>query len=144
MVETAVTQAEFKTDARFEGLDYHEALNAVGISGGIAGNVIPDRCVVSVNYRYAPDRDTEAALDHLREVFDGYELTLSDAADAPAASAPSAVASAASPCSASSSSSDALASAAVAVPTTDSGNEFCTMRTSTCMTNPSPKPKMNM
>lgn len=64
-----------------EGLDYHEALNAVGISGGIAGNVIPDRCVVSVNYRYAPDRDTEAALDHLREVFDGYELTLSDAAD---------------------------------------------------------------
>ncbi|WP_315552429.1 class 1b ribonucleoside-diphosphate reductase subunit alpha [Microbacterium aurum] len=28
MVETAVTQAEFKTDARFEGLDYH-ALNAM-------------------------------------------------------------------------------------------------------------------
>jgi succinyl-diaminopimelate desuccinylase len=64
-----------------EGLEYHEALNAVGISGGIAGNVIPDRCVVTVNYRYAPDRDTEAALDHLREVFAGFELTLTDAAD---------------------------------------------------------------
>lgn len=64
-----------------EGLTYHEALNAVGITGGIAGNVIPDRCVVSVNYRYAPDRDTEAALAHLREVFAGYELELKDAAD---------------------------------------------------------------
>ena len=28
----------------------------LGIAGGIAGNVIPDRCVVTVNYRYAPDR----------------------------------------------------------------------------------------
>lgn len=64
-----------------EGLAYHEALNAVGISGGIAGNVIPDRCVVSVNYRYAPDRDTDAALDHLRVVFAGFDLELSDAAD---------------------------------------------------------------
>ena len=40
-----------------DGLDYHEALQAVGIAGGIAGNVIPDRCVVTVNYRYAPDKD---------------------------------------------------------------------------------------
>lgn len=64
-----------------EGLAYHEALNAVGIAGGIAGNVIPDRCVVSVNYRYAPDRDTEQALAHLREVFAGYEMEVKDAAD---------------------------------------------------------------
>jgi succinyl-diaminopimelate desuccinylase len=40
--------------AVIDGLDYIEALNAVLISGGIAGNVIPDRCVVTVNYRYAP------------------------------------------------------------------------------------------
>ena len=64
-----------------DGLDYHEALQAVGISGGIAGNVIPDRCTVTVNYRYAPDKDTEAALDHVRQVFDGYDVTLGDAAD---------------------------------------------------------------
>ena len=31
-----------------DGLTYHEGLNAVGIRGGVAGNVIPDECVVSV------------------------------------------------------------------------------------------------
>ncbi|GAA5026868.1 succinyl-diaminopimelate desuccinylase [Terrabacter aeriphilus] len=64
-----------------DGLDYHEALQAVGISGGIAGNVIPDRCTVTVNYRYAPDKDTEAAFAHVRQVFDGFDVTLADAAD---------------------------------------------------------------
>ncbi len=42
-----------------DGLRYHEGLNAVAIRGGVAGNVIPDECVVEVNYRFAPDR-TEA------------------------------------------------------------------------------------
>ena len=37
-----------------DGLEFREALNAVLIDGGIATNVIPDRCVVTVNYRYAP------------------------------------------------------------------------------------------
>ncbi|MGO4596582.1 succinyl-diaminopimelate desuccinylase [Terrabacter sp. 2RAF25] len=64
-----------------DGLDYHEALQAVGITGGIAGNVIPDRCVVTVNYRYAPDKDTDAALAHVRQVFDGFDVELTDAAD---------------------------------------------------------------
>ena len=64
-----------------DGLDYHEALQAVGISGGIAGNVIPDRCTVTVNYRYAPDKNTEEAFAHVRRVFEGFEVTLSDAAD---------------------------------------------------------------
>jgi succinyl-diaminopimelate desuccinylase len=35
-----------------DGLEYHEGLNAVFISGGVAGNVLPDECVVSVNYRF--------------------------------------------------------------------------------------------
>ncbi|HEY5985130.1 MAG TPA: succinyl-diaminopimelate desuccinylase, partial [Streptosporangiaceae bacterium] len=34
-----------------DGLRYHEGLNAVGIRGGVASNVIPDECVVSVNLR---------------------------------------------------------------------------------------------
>src|SRR5262249_16317262 len=42
-----------------DGLTYHEGLNAVGISGGVADNVIPDECVVTVNYRFAPDRSEE-------------------------------------------------------------------------------------
>lgn len=62
-------------------LEYHEALQAVGITGGIAGNVIPDRCTVTVNYRYAPDKTTEAALAYVQSVFPGYELHLGDAAD---------------------------------------------------------------
>ncbi|MCF8542812.1 MAG: succinyl-diaminopimelate desuccinylase, partial [Candidatus Nanopelagicales bacterium] len=39
-----------------DGLTYREGLNAVRIEGGIAGNVIPDACTVTVNYRFAPDR----------------------------------------------------------------------------------------
>lgn len=63
-----------------DGLEYREGLNAVAISGGIAGNVIPDRCVVSVNYRFAPSRSVEEAEAHLREVFDGFDLVVTDAA----------------------------------------------------------------
>lgn len=54
-----------------EGLTYREGLSAVGISGGVAGNVVPDACAVTVNYRFAPDRDEAAAEAHLREVFGG-------------------------------------------------------------------------
>ncbi|MFE7755264.1 succinyl-diaminopimelate desuccinylase [Streptomyces sp. NPDC057418] len=52
-----------------DGLEYHEGLNAVGIEGGVATNVIPDACTVVVNYRYAPDRSAEEAEAHVREVF---------------------------------------------------------------------------
>ncbi|NEA50121.1 succinyl-diaminopimelate desuccinylase [Streptomyces sp. SID10815] len=52
-----------------DGLEYREGLNAVRISGGVAGNVIPDECVVAVNFRYAPDRTEEEAVAHVREVF---------------------------------------------------------------------------
>jgi succinyl-diaminopimelate desuccinylase len=58
-----------------DGLKYHEGLNAVGVRGGVAGNVIPDECVVTVNYRFAPDLTIEQAQAHVREVFDGYEVT---------------------------------------------------------------------
>ncbi|AXK36186.1 succinyl-diaminopimelate desuccinylase [Streptomyces armeniacus] len=52
-----------------DGLEYREGLNAVRIEGGVAGNVIPDECTVTVNFRFAPDRSPEEALAHVREVF---------------------------------------------------------------------------
>ncbi|WP_367124213.1 succinyl-diaminopimelate desuccinylase [Streptomyces phytohabitans] len=64
-----------------DGLEYREGLNAVRVEGGVAGNVIPDECVVTVNFRYAPDRSPEEALAHVREVFAGCgvaELTVAD------------------------------------------------------------------
>lgn len=64
-----------------DGLDYHEALNAVGIAGGIAGNVIPDKCVVTVNYRFAPNKSAAEAFEHVQQVFSGYVIELTDAAD---------------------------------------------------------------
>jgi succinyl-diaminopimelate desuccinylase len=65
-----------------DGLSYREGLNAVGITGGVAGNVIPDECHVTVNFRFAPDRSEEAAAAHVREVFDGYEVEFTDSAPA--------------------------------------------------------------
>ena len=63
-----------------DGLTYHEGLNAVGIRGGVAGNVIPDECVVTVNFRFAPDRGVEQAVAHVREVFADYDVTITDSA----------------------------------------------------------------
>jgi succinyl-diaminopimelate desuccinylase len=63
-----------------DGLEYREGLNAVGISGGIAGNVIPDEAMVHVNYRFAPSRSAAEAVAHIRELFDGYDVTIVDLA----------------------------------------------------------------
>jgi succinyl-diaminopimelate desuccinylase len=61
-----------------DGLQYHEGLNAVHISGGVAGNVVPDRCVVSVNHRFAPDRSEEEALAFVTEFFAPYDVVQTD------------------------------------------------------------------
>jgi succinyl-diaminopimelate desuccinylase len=58
-------------EVEIDGCTYREGLNAVGIEGGVAGNVVPDLCRVTVNFRYAPDRDEDAAEAHVREVFAG-------------------------------------------------------------------------
>ncbi|MQA82433.1 MAG: succinyl-diaminopimelate desuccinylase [Streptosporangiales bacterium] len=63
-----------------DGLTYREGLNAVGVRGGIAGNVVPDECVVTVNYRFAPSRSEAEAEAHLREVFDGLDVRVIDSA----------------------------------------------------------------
>ncbi|WP_309066603.1 succinyl-diaminopimelate desuccinylase [Microbacterium sp.] len=64
-----------------EGLGYREGLNAVRITGGVAGNVIPDLCEVEVNYRFAPSRSIAGAEAHVRSVLAGFEVEITDAAD---------------------------------------------------------------
>ena len=66
-----------------DGLTYREGLNAIGVTGGVAGNVIPDEASLTVNFRYAPDRDEDAAEAHVRSVFAqalaaGATLTVTD------------------------------------------------------------------
>ncbi|MDQ6851540.1 MAG: succinyl-diaminopimelate desuccinylase [Actinomycetota bacterium] len=75
-------QAYSAREVELDGLAYREGLNAVGISGGVAGNVVPDACSILVNYRFAPDLDEIAALAHVREVFSGYAVELTDSAPA--------------------------------------------------------------
>ncbi|MDO4784000.1 MAG: succinyl-diaminopimelate desuccinylase [Propionibacteriaceae bacterium] len=65
-----------------DGLTYREGLNAVEIAGGIAGNVIPDACLVHINYRFAPDKSLDEAIGSMRELFAGFEVELADAAAA--------------------------------------------------------------
>jgi succinyl-diaminopimelate desuccinylase len=65
-----------------DGLEYREGLNAVAITGGVAGNVIPDRCEVTVNFRFAPDRSLAEAEDHVRSVLDGFDVSMVDGAPA--------------------------------------------------------------
>jgi succinyl-diaminopimelate desuccinylase len=64
-----------------DGLRYHEGLNAVGIRGGVAGNVVPDECVVTVNYRFAPDRTGGQAAEYVRSLFPDWPVEVLDVAD---------------------------------------------------------------
>ena len=67
-------------EPQVDGLVYHEGLNAVAITGGVAMNVIPDECVVTVNFRFAPDRSIGDAEAHIREVFAGWDVRVTDSA----------------------------------------------------------------
>ena len=68
-------------EVEVDGLVYRESLNAVMASGGIATNVIPDECQLTVNYRFAPSKSAADAEAHLREFFAGHELEVVDVAE---------------------------------------------------------------
>jgi succinyl-diaminopimelate desuccinylase len=51
-----------------DGCEYREAMQVVLVTGGVARNVVPDRCTITVNHRFAPDHDLEAARQTVRDV----------------------------------------------------------------------------
>lgn len=65
-----------------DGCEYREGLNAVRIEGGVSGNVVPDRCTIAVNFRFAPDRTEADALAHVQQTLAPYECVLTDSAPA--------------------------------------------------------------
>jgi succinyl-diaminopimelate desuccinylase len=69
-------------EVEVDGLTYREGLNAVAISGGVAGNVIPDECAVTVNFRFAPDRSEDEAFAHVQDVFAEFAVDRTDSAPA--------------------------------------------------------------
>jgi succinyl-diaminopimelate desuccinylase len=75
-----------------DGCEYREAIQAVKVEGGVAGNVVPDAVTLTINHRFAPDRSVDDAVAHVRDVIgtdvlaDDAEFTLVDAANAAAPS----------------------------------------------------------
>jgi succinyl-diaminopimelate desuccinylase len=69
-----------------QGCQYREALQAVRVEGGVAGNVVPDRCELLINHRFAPDRSGGEAEEHVRALLapwleDGDTVELVDVAE---------------------------------------------------------------
>lgn len=54
-----------------DGCTYTEQLQAVGLRGGVAGNVVPDDVSLTLNFRFAPDRPAARAPEALRELLAG-------------------------------------------------------------------------
>jgi succinyl-diaminopimelate desuccinylase len=64
-------------DAVVGGLTFREVLSVTRLNAGIADNVIPDRAVAHLNFRYPPDRTSDEARAHLEALVpDGAELEI--------------------------------------------------------------------
>ncbi|HMK63607.1 MAG TPA: succinyl-diaminopimelate desuccinylase [Acidimicrobiales bacterium] len=65
----AVLLAYHSREVVLDGCTYAEQLQAVRVEGGVAGNVVPDQATLTVNYRFAPDREVADAEAELRRLF---------------------------------------------------------------------------
>ncbi|MBL8840783.1 MAG: succinyl-diaminopimelate desuccinylase [Planctomycetes bacterium] len=64
-------------------LDYREVMSITGISGGKAKNVVPDTCVMNLNFRFAPDRSADDARAQVAALAEGFaEVVFKDLAPA--------------------------------------------------------------
>ncbi|MGH9026326.1 MAG: succinyl-diaminopimelate desuccinylase [Acidimicrobiia bacterium] len=54
-----------------DGLQYREALQVVRIEGGVANNVVPDACVLTVNRRFAPRVSVDDAFGQVAKLLEG-------------------------------------------------------------------------
>lgn len=74
--------AEYRArEIAVDGLLYRESMSAVRITGGVAGNVIPDACEIEVNYRFAPSKSAADAEAHIRNLLAGFDVEITDAAE---------------------------------------------------------------
>jgi succinyl-diaminopimelate desuccinylase len=64
--------AEYTPDpVELDGLVFRQALQVVSMSGGVAGNVVPDRATIVVNRRFAPSLTVEEAEAEVRALLEG-------------------------------------------------------------------------
>ena len=59
-----------------DGLEFRESLSVVRVEGGIANNVIPEAASMTVNYRFAPSKCADEALEWVRGLFEGMGATI--------------------------------------------------------------------
>lgn len=79
-------------DARrpvLDGCEFREALQAVRVEGGVAGNVVPDATTIVLNHRFAPDLDAARAEQRVRDALapalgEGDSIEVLDVADSAA------------------------------------------------------------
>ncbi len=68
-VEGLARAATFeRREATIDGLPFYEVLSVTRIQGGMADNVVPDRVVATLNFRYPPDREPEDAERFVRSL----------------------------------------------------------------------------
>jgi succinyl-diaminopimelate desuccinylase len=69
-------------DVELDRLIFREVVSAVRVEGGVAENVIPDRAVVEMNFRFAPNRSVADAEQRLRRLLPQGEVDVLHSAPA--------------------------------------------------------------